>query len=241
VGDDAPVRASVPAIGTLRERPLHASLKRWYARAGDRVEVPVDGYVIDLVRGELLIEIQTRGFATMRAKVADLLARGHRVRVVHPIAVERWLVKVDDAGDVLGRRRSPRRGALVDVVSELVSFPHLVAHPGFELEVLLVLQEEVRRHQPGRCWRRGGWATVERRLLDVVARVPLAHAEDLACLLPPDLPDRFTTAELAEGIGRPRRVAQQLAYCLKAIDLIEADGKRGHSAEYRRAAPRPAA
>jgi hypothetical protein len=117
------------AIGTLRERPLHAALKRWYARPGDRIEAAVDGYVVDLVRGDLLIEIQTRGFATLRAKLTDLLERGHRVRVVHPIAVDRWLIRIDGGGSVLTRRRSPRHGALVDIASELVSFPHLVAHP----------------------------------------------------------------------------------------------------------------
>ena len=176
------------AIGTLRERPLHASLKRWYARPGDRVEAAVDGYVVDLVRGDLLIEIQTRGFAMLRPKVTDLLERGHRVRVVHPIAVDRWLIRVDDDGSVLTRRRSPRHGALVDIASELVSFPHLVTHPGFELDVLLVEQEEVRRHEPGRCWRRGGWTTVEQRLVAVVARAPIAGAADLARLIRPTCP-----------------------------------------------------
>ena len=74
------------SIGTMRERHLHASLKQWYAEPGDRAEIPVDGYVIDLVRGDLLIEIQTRGFSGMRPKLAAMLARGHRIRVVHPIA-----------------------------------------------------------------------------------------------------------------------------------------------------------
>ena len=41
-------------------KPLHASLKAWYAEAGDRFEVAVDGYVIDLVRDDLLIEIPDR-------------------------------------------------------------------------------------------------------------------------------------------------------------------------------------
>ncbi|HET9755914.1 MAG TPA: hypothetical protein VFP66_05395 [Candidatus Limnocylindrales bacterium] len=89
---------AAPSIGMLRERHLHASLKRWYAEPGDQVELVVDGYVVDLVRGELLIEIQTRGFAGMRAKVIALLAAGHRIRVVHPIAVDRWIVQVDDDG-----------------------------------------------------------------------------------------------------------------------------------------------
>ena len=69
-----------PGIGTLRERPLHASLKRWYAEPGDRTEVAVDGYVIDLVRGDLLIEVQTRGLSSARHKVA----RASRARTPPP-------------------------------------------------------------------------------------------------------------------------------------------------------------
>ena len=120
---------ALPHIGTLRERPLHADLKRWYAEPDDAVEVAIDGYVIDLVRGDLLIEIQTRGFSGMRSKVLRLLSHGRRVRVVYPIATDRWIVTLDEAGDVLARRRSPRHGALIDLVSELVAFPELLADP----------------------------------------------------------------------------------------------------------------
>jgi hypothetical protein len=49
----------MPGIGQLNEKALHASLKQWYARPGDRFEVAVGGFVIDIVRAELLIEIQT--------------------------------------------------------------------------------------------------------------------------------------------------------------------------------------
>jgi len=42
------------AIGTLNEGALHAQLKDWYRRSGDRVEQVVDGFVVDLVRGDLL-------------------------------------------------------------------------------------------------------------------------------------------------------------------------------------------
>jgi hypothetical protein len=220
-------------IGTLKERPLHASLKRWYARPGDRAEVPVDGYVVDLVRGELLIEIQTRGFSGMRSKVAALLAGGHTVRIVCPVAVDRWIMRVDPDGAVLARRRSPRRGGLADIVTELVAFPALLAHPRFEIEVLLTLEEELRRREPGRCWRRKGWTVVERRLVDVVGRVSLAGTGDLAGLLPPGLPEQFTTADLAARLRRPRRLAQQLAYCLRAVGLIEVTGKQGAAVEYR--------
>ena len=43
-------------IGTLNEGALHAQLKEWYCRPGDRLEQSVSGFVIDLVRGDLLVD-----------------------------------------------------------------------------------------------------------------------------------------------------------------------------------------
>jgi hypothetical protein len=227
------VSDTAPAIGTLREKPLHASLKRWYARPGDGVEVPVDGFVIDLVREDLLIEVQTRGFSSMKQKVTTLLHHGHRLRIVHPIPVDKWIVKVDADGAVLSRRRSPKHGSPIDVFAELVSFPDLLAHPHLEIEVLLTIEEEYRRHTPGRSWRRKGWTVVERRLIEVVDTLALRRTEELTGLLPDDLPEPFTTADLAEKLGRPRRTAQQMAYCLRKVEAIVAVGKRGNAVVYR--------
>jgi len=224
--------ASAPGIGTLRERPLHASLKRWYAEPGDRTEVAVDGYVIDLVRGDLLIEVQTRGLSSARHKVAALLGRGHRVRVISPIAVDTWIVKFDGEGHVLSRRRSPRHGAASDVFAELVSVAMLLADPLLEFELVLIEMEERRFHAPDGPWRRKGWTVEERRLIEVVGTHPLRGVADLAALIPAGLPERFTTADLAARLGRPRRAAQQMVYCLRSVNVILAIGKRGNAIEY---------
>ncbi len=225
---------ATPHVGTMREKPLHAALKRWYAEAGDAVEEPVDGYVIDLVRGGLLIEIQTRGFSSMKRKLARLLD-AHPVRLVHPIAQEKWIVKLDDAGEVVSRRRSPKRGAAVDVFGELVSFPELVAHPELTLEVVLIREEELRRFEFGRAWRRRGWVVVERRLVEVVDSVRIDSPEGLAALVPAAVPPEFTTADLADALGRPRRLAQQMTYCLRRVGVIDIAGKQGNALVYSRA------
>jgi hypothetical protein len=206
-------------------------LKRWYAQPSDGVEVPVDGFVIDLVRGDLLIEIQTRGFSSMKHKTATLLGLGHRLRIVHPIPTDKWIVKVETGGTIISRRRSPKHGKVTDVFAELVSFPDLPAHPGFEVEVLSTIEEEHRR--PGRSWRRKGWRVVERRLIEVVDTLVLRTTEDLAGLLPGGLAETFTTADLAESLGRPRRAAQQMAYCLREAGVIVAVGKNGNAIAYR--------
>jgi hypothetical protein len=222
-------------VGTLGEKPLHAALKRWYAAPGDLVEHPVDAFVIDLVRGEQLIEIQTRSFSSMRRKLATLLDLGHPVHVVHPVACETMLVKVDDAGEVT-RRRSPRRGDVVDLFAELVSLAPLLARAGLTFEVVLVRQEELRRFDGQRAWRRRGWVVEERRLVEVLDRVALGSPDDLAALLPAGLPDEFTTADLAACLGRPRRLAQQMTYCLRHAGVVDIVGKQGNAIVHRRSA-----
>ena len=219
-----------PHVGTLREKPLHADLKEWYSEAGDRIEVPVDGFVVDLVRDDLLIEIQTRGFSSMKRKLMTLLD-DHPIRVVHPIAVEKWIVKLDESGGEASRRKSPKRGGVVDVFAELVSFPDLVDHPNLTVEVLLTREEEVRRFDATKAWRRRGWVIVERRLIEVVDRLVFDSPAALSGLLP-TVPDEFTTADLAGALGRHRRLAQQMTYCLRAVGAIEMVGKEGNAIVY---------
>lgn len=219
-------------IGTLNEQHLHAELKSLYRERGDLVEVPIGGFVIDLVRDDTLIEIQTRSFSSMRKKL-DVLLDAHPILLIHPIAAERWIRRIDDSGQEVSRRRSPKRGKSVDVCAELVSFPSLLSHPNFTLEILLVQEEEVRRPDP-KAWRRGGWCIAERRLLGILERARFSAAEDLLSLLPEGLPDPFTTDDLATALTRSRHLAQEVAYCLREAGVLEAVGRNKDGVLYRR-------
>jgi hypothetical protein len=222
-------------IGLLNEKPLHAALKAWYAGPGDRFEVDVEGSVIDIVRGELLVEIQTRGFSALKRKLEKLVV-SHPVRLVYPIAAEKWVVRLSDDGAVRdGRRKSPKRGSVLELFRELVSFPHLISHPNFSLEVLLIQEEEMRQQGLARNWRRRGWGTVERRLVQVVERRLFADPADLAALLPASLEEPFTTVELAETLDQPRWLAQKMTYCLRSVGAITEVSRQGRSARYARA------
>lgn len=221
-----------PKIGRLNEQPLHAALKARYARPGDRLEVPVDGFVIDVVRDRLLIEIQTGNFSSIKRKLRTLV-RDHSVRLVYPIPYEKWLLKLPkEEGGATKRRKSPKRGAVQEVFAELVSFPRLLAEPTFSLDVLLTQEEEVRRYVGPQAWRLHGWVVEERRLLDVVEQHRFESPADLGALLPADLPSPFTTADLAEALDQSRRLAQQMAYCLRKVSVITEVGRRGRSILY---------
>ncbi|MDZ7674605.1 MAG: hypothetical protein U5K30_06005 [Acidimicrobiales bacterium] len=201
-------------IGTQTESSLHSALKLRVSQPGDRFEVLMGGFVVDVVRGDTLIEIQTGGFAAMGRKLDHLLG-DHHVHIVHPIAVDSWIERFDKP-----RRKSPKHGCLHDIFGELVSVPTLLDHPNLTIEVFLVQVDVVKVADPAMRRRRGGWRTVDRRLLDVVAQHGLRTPDDLAAMLPERLPGEWTTRDLAEQAAIPRRTAQQMAYVLKANELV---------------------
>lgn len=224
-------------VGTLKESHLHAALKQWCAQPGDEFEVSVGQYVIDIVRGGQLIEIQTRGFSSMRQKLDSLLDE-HAIHIVHPIAARKWIVRGPHDGKGSSRRKSPKSGTFYDLFAELVSFPWLIDHPNLSLEIVMTDQEEVRRFDGNKSWRRKGWTVIDRRLLEVTGSFNVERPEDLAALIPAEVPETFTTADLSKAIGRPKRAAQQMAYCLREIGVIDVVGKQGNALQYCRSMSR---
>lgn len=197
----------------LREGPLHAAVKAMLAAPGDRLEVPVDRFVIDLIRADgELVEVQTGGFGPLGAKLDALLDR-HRFRIVHPVAAARRIVRVDEHGEVLSIRRSPKCGTVVEVFEKLTVFPSLLTHPNLTVEVLLLGEDHIRAAGP---------VIVRRRTRDPGARHRRSHSAPASWL---------------PLLGCSMQLAQRTAYCLRAINIIEAGGKRGRTPLHRRISP----
>ncbi|MFX1482297.1 MAG: hypothetical protein ACFFCP_03820, partial [Promethearchaeota archaeon] len=132
------------SIGTLQESSLHAKIKELYMSASAKSEVEVDGFIVDVVKDELLIEVQTSNFSKIKGKISSLL-KSHEVRLVYPIPSEKWIVhQSPDCSTELSRRKSPKKMSYVNLFDELVSLPNLLAHSNFSLDVLLIKEEEIR-------------------------------------------------------------------------------------------------
>lgn len=213
----------------MKETSLHASLKAWYTREGDQQEVSFDGFVVDIVRDELLIEIQTRQFSAIRSKLARLVQL-KAVRLVYPIPKEKWIVRLArDNITPLTRRKSPKHGRIEDLFTELIRIPQLITHPNFTLEVLFTHEEEIWRDDHRGSWRRKGWSIADRRLLAVTGSQRFTSPADFCVLLPPNLPEPFNTQELALALNLPRHLAQKMTFCLRTMGALRTNGKRGRA------------
>ncbi|MGC8640374.1 MAG: hypothetical protein ACP5XB_10920 [Isosphaeraceae bacterium] len=214
------------------ETSLHRALKVHYGTgSGGQSEVVLKGFRVDAV-GEtgLLVEIQSGALGPLRTKLRKLLP-DHQVQVVKPVPIQRRVIRrARPDGPNLSARRSPRRGAILDIFEDLVGLAQILADPNLVIEILGVAIDEVR--VPRR--RRPGYRIADRSLIEVLDRRKIERPADLWTLLPGgyDWTEPFTTADIARRIDRPLWFAQRVAYCLRLSGAALIVGKRGNQRVY---------
>ncbi len=218
------------------ETSLHRELKHYYAGGEASVEVDLEGYRIDAIDEKgTLVEIQHAGLSSIRDKVKRLLAKKHPLKVVKPIVRSKWIETYDKPhGNLIRSRKSPKRGAIVDVFRELIHFTNVFPAPKLTIEIVEVDCIEKRVDRKNRRWKRKSYQTFDQLLVSVGTSTSICIANDLWTLLnAPVLSETFDTQDLAVAINQPRWFAQQVAYVLRHCGAVDECGKRGNSILYR--------
>ncbi len=214
-------------IGRLAEKSVHSVLKFAFEPHIENHEVPVGGYVADLVNENGIIEIQTRCLWRLEPKLRAFLEVCD-VTVVHPITVTEWIIRTDpDTGEVT-RRKSPRKAKPFDILPELTPLREFLHNPRFHV-VLCML--EVERYDICRAGSRS------RTHLD---RVPLKWLGEIRLDCPQDYREvyaemgnaPFTAAEFGKKNRRPTPDARNGLLTLLELGLMTRAGKRGRLGLY---------
>jgi hypothetical protein len=220
---------------------LHLALQRHYAGDDGAIEAPLDGYRADVLRGGVVYEIQTGSFANIRRKV-ETLGRSYPVVVVYPVPQRKIIVNLDpETGAELSSRRSPKRGRPLDIFYDLLPLREALQMPLVSVEIVLTVERELRQADGRGSWRRKGVSTVGRELVEVAEQVRYTEPRELLQLLPADLPEPFSVADLQAALGCRKIVAGRMAYALRHLGATTFVGKRGNAYLYERAGPPPAA
>jgi hypothetical protein len=220
------------------ETSLHQQLKLLYASDRLRTEVECGGYRIDAVSddGEL-IEIQYSSLGALRKKVDHLLRsdRKRRIRIVKPIFACKRVTTLDrPQGKIIRSRMSPKRCDWLELFVDLVHFSAVFPRKRLSLEVLFIEAEEVRVDRLAKRARRKPYRTLDLRLVGIRSSIVLKTTNDLLERLPMNqLPSHFDTSDLATALGKPRWLAQKVAYCLRTMGAIESVQRKKNGHRYR--------
>jgi hypothetical protein len=224
---------TMAGIGTLSENSLHAAIKQYLVQPGDLVEHPVDSFIVDIVRGETLFEIQVKNLYSLRHKL-DVLLKNFHVHVVHPIPQIKWVLRLENPAANAKKRKSPKKCSVYHAFDQLVYLCSYIPHPNFTLDILMIEQEDILINDGKGSWRRKGWSLTDQRLLKILDHIPLCGMESYTQFLPDTLNSPFRTIELASAAGIPVRLAQKMAYTMTYAGLLFREGKKGNAYLYNR-------
>lgn len=223
-------------IGTLRERSLHAILKYWADADESHHEIRLGRCVADVFDGERVTEIQTGGFSALRPKLERLL-EVYPVTVVHPLPWHKTLIWVHpQTGEATKPRKSPKVGQFWDAAGQLIRIRGLLGHPRLTIRLVLLDMEEYRLAD--------GWSADGKKGSHRVERIPTAlgptavlrEPEDYRCLLPPGLPEVFTSADMKKAARLGPRMTGELINILYTMEAIQRIGKKRNAFLYTQAA-----
>lgn len=216
-------------FGTLQEKTIHEVIKDFYCYDHDYQEQKRGRYIADIAIGDDIWEIQTRAFNKLRGKLDAFLKKYH-VTVIYPVPVEKkvyWLNQ--ETGAVTGGRRSPRKGSAYDVFWELYKIRPYLSNRNLSVHIFLMDMEEYKLLNGWSRDRKRGASRYDRlpgRLRDIVR---LENRRDYLYFLPEDLPEEFTSLDLAKHAHIPRDTAQTCLLILRDLEIVELIGKKERS------------
>ena len=217
----------------MNEFSLHSEIKKWYSLPGDKFEVRLGNYIVDILRGDLIIEVQTKNFSVIRAKLETLI-KNYKVRLVYPLPEQKRITHISKDNTVTSQRKSPRKGRLTDLFRELVMIPQMIGEDNFSMEILFIDEEEVRCEDGKGSWRRRGASIKDRKLMAVNDRVLFGKKTDFLKVLPNGLNRVFTNRELANLSKISIRTARQITYCLRKSGLIQITERKGRELAFQK-------
>lgn len=231
-------------FSTLNESALHKSLKILYASRYDgKTEVQVEKWICDILcANDTVIEIQTKNVSALREKIAGLLALGKKVAVVHPIITRKTIRTFDMDGKEISAKKSPKKENAYSMLRELTGICDILLHENFSLVCPFITAEEKRaqsekplQSKNGRRRFKKAWLKTDKSLLTIGEEIIFRGANDYISLLPSDLPEEFSSAEVSRALEKSAApYANLLLWILRKMNLIERTEKRGKRYYYKR-------
>jgi len=222
------------SIGTKNESSLHRTLKFQYTGPGGKSEVKSGDYVADGIRkdGEY-IEIQTGSFAPLIKKVKAFAAT-NKVRVVHPIAVNKIIEVFSPGGKLLYRRKSPVHGSKWNIFNALLHAPQLPLIKGVVIEIALIDITEKRIKDGKGSWRRKGISLCDKEMSAWRESHVFSKPKDFLLFIPFKKKEEFTVSTLAQKTDIDKEISRKALYVLTKMKVVKRIGRKGRAWVYTR-------
>ena len=219
-------------IGTLSEKTVHAIMKNYYEPNEDNHEVKIEGYVADIYNEQGIIEIQTRQFNKMRAKLSTFLNL-YPVTIVYPMPYNKWVFWIDnETGETTKKRKAPKKWSAYDAFFELYKIKEFLKNPNLRMRLVLMDMEEYRLLNGWNASKKRGSTRFDRIPLEIKQEVVIEQPEDYMQFIPYEIEEQFTSKEFAKAAKIKVDTARLVLNILYYVGVVKRVGKEGNSFVY---------
>jgi len=221
-------------IGTYKEKKLHIMLKRYFEENPDYHEVPVNGYIADICRDDVITEIETSGFSGLKPKLAAYLP-DYKVQLVYPLAYAKYVSWINpENGEITSRKKSPKKENAYSALFEMVRILPYVKNKNLTVLVPFLEIDEYRLLN--------GWSRDKKRGSNRYERIPtdlfqiekFSADADYIRYLPETCVNEFTLSEFAKAAHVNIRNANGILHVFMERGLLARTGKRKNAYLYSR-------
>ena len=239
-------------INTLNESSLHKTLKQIYsADEGLKTEVNVGKWICDIVneKSGQVIEIQNTNVSKLKEKIEGLLSLGKKVKVVHPVIIEKTIETYDGNGKLLSKRKSPKKESIYSIFRQITALTDILLNKNFTLEIPEISAIELRiiTESPVQVKNKArhhlkSWLKTDKKLSQIYNTWTFTCAKDYLNLLPQynlkdkELQNDFTvkqTQTLLKNLQNLKNETSIMIWVLKKMDIIEETYKEKREIHYK--------
>ncbi|MBR1537200.1 MAG: hypothetical protein IJ630_09700 [Treponema sp.] len=232
-------------INTYNESSLHATLKKIYAlESNGTMEVKLDDtqWICDIMgEDKNIIEIQTSNLSALTEKAQYILESGRKIKIVHPIAETKWIELYSSNGELLHKKKSPKKATFYESLRGMTQICPLFLHPNCTLELLYCEISELRRkteeptqNQTKSRRKLKAYLPMGKRLEKIIRKEKFQTKEDWEKLIPETFKKKdengeeaaFRKIDFTKEIARTKgtkisRWSQLLLWILEKMQIIE--------------------
>ena len=243
-------------INTYNESALHETLKKLYALESNGImEVQLDDtpWICDILdENKNVIEIQTSNLSALTEKALYILETGRKLKIVHPIAENKWIELYGSNGELLHRKKSPKKATIYDSLRGMTKICPLFLQENCELELLYCDISEMRRKTEGLSQNQTNsrrhlrdWLPMGKRLEKISRKEKFSKKEDWEKLIPESLRQKdekgkfpafravdFKREMAKEKGAKSSRWAPLLIWILVKMQIVEITEVKGRSKIY---------
>lgn len=211
-------------IGTLNEKTIHNTLKRYYCPEEGH-EAKIGEFYADAIGENGIIEIQTANFLKLNKKLSKMLRACH-VTVVYPFEkLVRYFSIVEQTGEIISSS-SRRNNSYSKFFLELYRIKAFLTNPNLTICVAELEINKTTYYKNNRMIR---YKNLKKEKLPVkfIREIRLDSSDDYNIFIPDGLPEKFTKKEFGKLLkGTDPSIALEI---LEYVGAVKRVGKKGNA------------